>query len=250
MGCMCNRYSEDEDKLTAVLGEQGLLRTMTEATKLGSRGEQTKIVRTHASRQKESARSHFSLDPISGRLHWTKTHFILALDSSKAMTGRRWKGVLDGFQMFLQYLLREKEVVVSAFTFDEEVTPYIKEQQPSKVKAMQTELPFTSGSDRKYGKALSKLLGLMATENAPDFQDYLPCVLFVSTGKGGYPEEEMSSLMLLKSEGKDFLFFSFACETEGDADMERIASGLNGEHFRITEADCLPAAFVLAIASP
>eukprot|EP00831_Metopus_contortus_P010394 TRINITY_DN1404_c0_g1_i1.p1 TRINITY_DN1404_c0_g1~~TRINITY_DN1404_c0_g1_i1.p1 ORF type:complete len:270 (+),score=47.65 TRINITY_DN1404_c0_g1_i1:130-939(+) len=220
----------------------------TEVNKQGSNGILPKIIRTHTSKQFSNVRENWTLGVSSKLIKWNNTHFIFVLDASMAAEGRRWKGTMEGYELFLQYLEDSANVVVSTFCYDDSVSPHIKELPPREAKEMIPQIPFSKGTTRNFDCALDKVINLVNKECSVEYKGYLPVVCFIAAAKGRYPYEQMRILSEMRKEGTKFLFYSFAVENEEDDDLRRISQELEGEHFQVTDSDAMMAVFVKAMA--
>eukprot|EP01022_Parablepharisma_sp_SALTPOND_P023551 TRINITY_DN5013_c0_g1_i1.p1 TRINITY_DN5013_c0_g1~~TRINITY_DN5013_c0_g1_i1.p1 ORF type:complete len:334 (-),score=24.31 TRINITY_DN5013_c0_g1_i1:75-971(-) len=181
------------------------------------------------SKQIEAVSEFRKIQP-SGKVSWTKTHFIFVIDCSGSMKGARWESVKSGYKDCLTKLQNMKEVLVSAFTFDDKPNPFIREMAPKQVLATVKSLPFTM-KGTNYKRALAYAIYLIKKVGK---KDYLSCVVFLSDGQGGYPTESVSELNKLRKGGKKTLFYTIACETNEEAEMIKMAQELNGEHYKLT----------------
>ena len=202
-----------------------------------------KIVREIASKQKEGVTEYRKVDPSTGKVTWCNTHMIFVIDCSGSMMGKRWRAVGDGYLRCLELLQGMQNIIVSSYTFDDKAYDYVKEMEPRVAAKIKEKLPFKKGDKTDYRIAMDKAIKLLTTESNPKFKDYLACVMFLSDGKGGYPEEQVNQLAELKKAGRKTLFFTFACETEEDEDLKRMATTLAGEHYKVLDAEAMRRAF-------
>ena len=186
------------------------------------------IKKVIASNQEEELKEHKIIDK-DGKATWKKTHFIFMIDCSGSMKGSRWEAVKLGFTTCLQKLKHMKEIQVSAFTFDDKPTLFCREKTPKDVIPKIKNLPFT-GNGTNYKRAMDFTISLIAKAQK---YSYLSCVLFLSDGLGGYPQDSVNELLVLKGKGRKIAFCTIACETDEDNDMMLLANGLRGEHYKL-----------------
>jgi uncharacterized protein YegL len=206
-----------------------------------------KIMQLIKSKQKEEVKEFRKIEQGTGKVTWNKTHFIFAMDCSGSMRGRRAKAVEQGFERCVTLLKAMPEIVVSSFTFDDKCTDHIKQMEPTACLKSKTKMPLTFGEKTDYRAALQKVLSIIEKDKA--HEEYLQCILFMSDGKGGYPESEVEALAKMKEAGKKMIFITLACETEEDEDMAQMAGKMKGEHYKCTDADAMKTAFMKIIAS-
>jgi len=175
----------------------------------------------------------FKAPNISGKASWCNTHFIFMLDCSGSMKGSRWDAVTTGFDICLQKIKRMENVFVSAFTFDTKVNPFCRERHPVRAIAHSKKIPFT-GKGTNYKRPIEYAITLMEKSQ---HSDYLTCLMFLSDGLGGYPKESMKELKKLRNRGRKMIFYTIACETEEEADMMQMSTEMEGEHYKITNAE-------------
>eukprot|EP00826_Nyctotherus_ovalis_P053874 TRINITY_DN7031_c0_g2_i2.p1 TRINITY_DN7031_c0_g2~~TRINITY_DN7031_c0_g2_i2.p1 ORF type:complete len:458 (-),score=163.29 TRINITY_DN7031_c0_g2_i2:515-1888(-) len=169
----------------------------------------------------------------NGKASWTKTHFIFILDCSGSMKGARWDAVKIGYDTCLKKIQYMSNVFVSAFSFDTKVNPFCKEKVPAIAIANSVKIPFT-GKGTNYKRALEYAISLMKQTKR---KDYLTCMMFLSDGLGGYPDEGVKEILAMKDAGRKAIFYTIACETDEEADMIKLATELGGEHYKVTTAE-------------
>eukprot|EP00831_Metopus_contortus_P038492 TRINITY_DN30257_c0_g1_i3.p1 TRINITY_DN30257_c0_g1~~TRINITY_DN30257_c0_g1_i3.p1 ORF type:complete len:269 (-),score=33.77 TRINITY_DN30257_c0_g1_i3:201-1007(-) len=244
MGCCYGNDAKDEKVITEILiNKDNDIATLSDAERQGSKGVIPNIVKARSSKQKELNKQFWTLNP-NGRIEWKRTHVIVAIDCSTAMSGRRWKAITEGFSSLLVYLSKMQEVILSAFTFSDSIFPCITEMSAKEARQTEPQLVFSNGSSRSFEGALNRIINLITKEVTPAHREYLPYVLFASAGLGGFPEEQVRILNEVKREGVGLAFNTCACETEDDRDLVRMAIGLKGEHFQIQDSVALKIAFV------
>jgi uncharacterized protein YegL/uncharacterized coiled-coil DUF342 family protein len=207
-----------------------------------------KIMQLLKSKQKEQVKEFRKVEQGTGKVQWTKTHFIFAIDGSGSMRGRRAKAVEAGFERCVSLLQTMTDIVVSSFTFDDKTTPHLKLVDPQAAVKSRTKMRLTMGEKTDYTVAIQAMINLIkdAEQAKPD---YLNCLLFMSDGKGGYPEEQIQVLEKMKADGKKMLFITLACETEEEEDMTKMAKALQGEHYKVTDSEAMRNAFLKIISS-
>lgn len=168
-----------------------------------------------------------------GKTSWTKTHFIFALDCSGSMLGNRWTAVTIGFGTFLKRVKSMENILISAFTFDIKVNPFCKERTIEEAIKNSVELPFT-GKGTNYKRALEYGTDLIERST---HKDYLICIMFLSDGLGSYPEQSIEKLKQMREDGRKIIFYTIACETNEEADMIKMTTELDGEHYKVMDAD-------------
>lgn len=149
------------------------------------------------------------------------------------MKGSRWKSVIAGFKRGLRDLRAMKDVLVSAFSFDHNVNPHIKEKTPDQAAKIVDKMPFTMG-ETNYTKALETMLSYIENIN-PKFKGYCHCLMFLSDGQGGYPAEAVEKIVNMKKGGEKIIFYTIACNCDvGDEeDLMKMATAIDGDHYRI-----------------
>lgn len=206
-----------------------------------------KIMQILKSKQKEEVKEFRAVEKGTGKVTWNKTHFIFAIDCSGSMRGRRAKAVEQGFERCVTLLKAMPEIIVSSFTFDDKCTEYTRTIEPAALLKSKKKMTLTFGEKTDYKAALEKVISYINDDKA--HEDYLTCIIFMSDGKGGYPDEEVKILEKMKSDGKKMLFITLACETEEDEDMSNMAQKMKGEHYKCTDADAMKTAFMKIIQS-
>lgn len=169
----------------------------------------------------------------NGKASWSRTHFIFILDCSGSMKGARWDAVRIGYDTCLKKIQYMSHVLVSAFSFDIKVNPFCKEKVPTVAIDNSVKIPFT-GKGTNYKRALEYAINLMKQTKR---KDYLTCIMFLSDGLGGYPDEGVKEILQMKEAGRKVLFYTIACETEEEEDMIKLATELGGEHYKVTAAE-------------
>lgn len=182
------------------------------------------------SNQIEEAEGFRELQP-SGKVSWTKTNFIFALDCSGSMKGPRWNSVMVGFNTCLKRIKQMKDVYVSAFTFDDKTDVLCVEKTPIEAAGVSGHVAFT-GRGTDYTRALDNIIEIAKNSKYPD---NLVCIIFLSDGLGGYPEEGIKELKKLRNQGKKILFYTIACVTDEEEDMIKMSEELQGEHYKVTD---------------
>eukprot|EP00826_Nyctotherus_ovalis_P009674 TRINITY_DN12560_c0_g1_i2.p1 TRINITY_DN12560_c0_g1~~TRINITY_DN12560_c0_g1_i2.p1 ORF type:complete len:332 (+),score=88.07 TRINITY_DN12560_c0_g1_i2:755-1750(+) len=199
-------------------------------TALVERSLLASIKRIIESKQAEEVKEFRKLKQ-SGKISWVKTHFIFALDCSGSMKGTRWDSVIVGLSECLDRIKRMKHVCVSAFTFDIKPNPFCRERSPHQAIANSSQIPFT-GKGTDYKRALKYAIALIRKSRHPD---YLVCIMFLSDGLGGCPNECIEELKEMREKGKKILFYTIACDTEEETEMMKMANELQGEHYKVTD---------------
>jgi Mg-chelatase subunit ChlD len=169
----------------------------------------------------------------NGKASWSKTHFIFILDCSGSMKGTRWDAVRIGYDTCLKKIQYMSNVFVSAFSFDIKVNPFCKEKIPAVAIANSVNIPFT-GKGTNYKRALEYAINIMKQTKR---KDYLTCIMFLSDGLGGYPDEGVNEIIQMKDAGRKVIFYTIACETDEEEDMIKLATELGGEHYKVTTAE-------------
>ena len=164
------------------------------------------------------------------------------------MRGARWNAVVEGYKSCLTKLQRMKQNVVSTFTFDDMPNPFLKEKTPAQALRQTAKIPFTQ-KGTNYQRAVDYVLFLMTRGLSEAHLDYLTCVIFLSDGQceGGYPEEGMRKLQAMKNEGRRMLFYTVACVTKEDEDMENMVHTMNGEHFNVQDPEATRQVFSIIL---
>lgn len=169
----------------------------------------------------------------TGKIAWTKTHFIFMLDCSGSMAGARWDSVVVGLFTCLKRIKRMVDVCVSAFTFDTKPNPFCRERTPQQAIVNAERMPFT-GKGTNYMRAVEYAISLI---NKSKKDNYLLCLLFLSDGLGGYPADQVEKLKTMRKKGKKILFYTIACVTDEEKDMMKMATELQGEHYKVTNEE-------------
>lgn len=177
--------------------------------------------------------SEFRQVKETGKIAWTKTHFIFMLDCSGSMAGARWDSVVVGLFTCLKRIRRMVDVCVSAFTFDTKPNPFCRERTPQQAIVNAERMPFT-GKGTNYMRALEYAISLV---NKTRKENHLLCLLFLSDGLGGYPVDQVEKLKAMRKKGKKILFYTIACVTDEEKDMMRMATELQGEHYKVTNEE-------------
>lgn len=169
----------------------------------------------------------------NGRVTWKMTHFIFVIDCSGSMRGIRWDSVKIGLKTCLKRMLSMKDLVISGFTFDNGVNRFCTEVTPNEAIKSLNDMKFTAkGTD--YTNALEHAIQII-TESS--LKNYLSCILLLSDGLGGFPEDTLNKLADMKNNGTKLLFYTIACETDEDDDMIIMSKGLGGEHYKVTDPE-------------
>ena len=175
----------------------------------------------------------FKVMKPAGKASWRHTHFIFMIDCSGSMKGARWDAVKFGYMICLDRIKAMSDVVVSAFTFDTVPNPFCKERSPKVAIGYSRDLPFT-GRGTNYKRALRYAISLIKKSV---HKNYLFCLMFLSDGLGGFSEEPVKELKEMKKDGKKILFYTVAFKTSRDQEMLKMASILQGEHYKVTNID-------------
>lgn len=192
-----------------------------------------------ASKQLESVQDHRKVNE-NGKVVWKEVHAIFAIDCSGniysikkigSMMGSRWNSVKKDYNRCLSQLQKMKDILVTTITFDENVNVYGKYKSPAQALKEANKLPFTGG-ETNYPKALDAIITCME-ELDNKYKEYCICLLFLSDGQGGYPEQGISKIMELKKAGRKIVFYTIALMTEEDDDMKKMVTIVGGEHYKI-----------------
>ncbi len=157
------------------------------------------------------------------------------------MRGRRWNLLTKAYTSFLGLLQDMPQVIVSALTFDDNVSLFYKEQSPAAALAKKEKLPFT-GQGTNYAAALKTVIELLA-KGSPEYSSYLGNILFFSDGSGESPNAEVVELSKMKAAGRTIIINTIACETEEDDDLIKLATTLQGNHYSTNSAAALSEIF-------
>ncbi len=204
------------------------------------------IQQVFASNQLERAGDHVAIKEL-GKLEWNKTLFIFAFDCSGSMRGARWNAVKSGYKRCLWAMAKMPNILVTTFSFDDKVYPHMNCRLPSDALKNINKIPFI-GKGTNYNHAMEKVVECIESRG-PKYHDYLISVIFLADGSGGYPDVAVKSLIKLKSVGTNILFYTIACATEDDAEMQKMAKELQGTHYRIKEQSAAEAIFLRIICS-
>lgn len=164
------------------------------------------------------------------------------------MRGVRWDSVKEGYKKCLTKLQRMKDVLVSAFTFDDKPNPYVKEKTPAQALKQTNNIPFT-GKGTNYQRAVEYISFLMTKGLSQGRLEYLSCIMFLSDGvcEGAYPDEGLRRLLASKNEGRKMLFYTIACATHEDEDMKRMVSTMGGEHYNVSNPEATRQVFAIIL---
>jgi Mg-chelatase subunit ChlD len=184
------------------------------------------------SNQTENVKEYMTIK-ADGKTSWSNTHFIFSLDCSGSMKGSRWDAVTIGYDSFMKNVKNMPEIYISAFTFDTKVNPFCKERTVDEAIECSSQIPFT-GKGTNYKRALEYAINLIEKSTHPD---HLVCIMFLSDGLSTYPAESVKRLMEMREQGKKIIFYTIACETDEDEDMIKMATQLEGEHYKVTAAE-------------
>jgi hypothetical protein len=182
------------------------------------------------------------INPDTNKATWTKTHFIFTIDCSEKMAGARWDSVTLGYDACVQKLKTFKDVMVSAFTFDNKVNPFCREKIPVKAAVNTKDIPFT-GKGCNFRRAMDYVIKLIERSS---HKDYLICLLFLACGKtgaAGAPKEQVTKLISMTKNGTKFAIYTLACETEDESEIKDLANALGGEHYSLVKAEASRIAF-------
>lgn len=169
----------------------------------------------------------------SGKFSWKKTHFVFVIDCSGSMKGIRWESVTFGLKVCLNRLRTMDEIRVSGFTFDKSVHDFCREVTPREALKLSQDILFSAkGTD--YIAALEHAMTII---NEAEHKDYLTCIMFLSDGLGGLPEDTIEKLNAMKKEGHKILFYTIGCATDEDDDMIIMSTKLKGEHYKVTNSE-------------
>jgi len=176
------------------------------------------------------------INPDTNKAVWTKTHFIFGLDCSDRMAGVRWDCVTLGYDACVQKLKAFKDILVSAFTFDCKVNPFVREKTPASAAVNAKDIPYT-GKGRNFKRAMDYVIRLIERSV---HKEYLICLLFLASGKtgpGGSPKEQITKLNTQRKSGTKLVVYTFGCETKEEAEIKDIADRLEGEHYSLIKAE-------------
>ena len=169
----------------------------------------------------------------SGKFSWKRTHFVFVIDCSGSMKGVRWDSVKFGLKACLNRLETMDEIRVSGFTFDTEVHDFCKEVTPKEALKLSKNMLFLA----RRTDYIAALEHAMTIINEAEHKDYLTCIMFLSDGLGGLPEDTIEKLNEMKKEGHKILFYTIACATDEDDDMVLMSTKLKGEHYKVTNPE-------------
>lgn len=169
----------------------------------------------------------------SGRFSWKKTHFIFVIDCSGSMRGTRWDSVKFGLKTCLNRLKTMEEIMISGFTFDDNVRDFCREVTPEEAIKLSQDMTF-SAKGTNYMEGLEHAMRII---NEAKHKDYLACIMFLSDGLGGLPKDTIEEIKEMKKQGMKILFYTIACATEDDDDMIIMSTNLGGEHYKVTNSE-------------
>lgn len=187
--------------------------------------------------------SEFKKDnPATGKAMWIRTHFIFCVDCSGSMQGQKETCVKEGFDRCAN-MLKGSETILSCFTFDDAAFDCMK-MFDNAGKAKKPKMKFNHGEKTRYDEALKKAIALMTTEISEEYKGYLTFLIFLSDGKPEfYPDPEVAEIKKLQAE-KKIRFKCFAVKTQEEADMQKMTQDLDGDMFRVEDAEALKTAFL------
>eukprot|EP00826_Nyctotherus_ovalis_P015003 TRINITY_DN1422_c0_g1_i1.p1 TRINITY_DN1422_c0_g1~~TRINITY_DN1422_c0_g1_i1.p1 ORF type:complete len:220 (-),score=74.54 TRINITY_DN1422_c0_g1_i1:91-750(-) len=177
--------------------------------------------------------SDFREQQKGGRFSWKKSHFVFVIDCSGSMKGTRWESVKFGLRTCLNRLKAMSEIKISGFTFDREIHDFCREVTPAEAIKLAENMVF-SAKGTNYIAALEHAMTII---DEAEHKDYLACVMFLSDGLGGLPEDTIEQLNGMKKEGNKILFYTIACATDEDDDMILMSTKLGGEHYKVTNSE-------------
>lgn len=221
-------------------GDQGDAReeNKDEIPEAADAGADEPIMRVVSSGQADNV-PEFKSKSSSGKAVWVRTHFIFMIDCSVSMKGSRWESVKIGLNDCIEKLRPMREVLITGLTFDNKPNPFCREKAPEQAIRSVKDMAFT-GEGTNYKRCMEYTLGVI-TKAA--HQEYLFCMILLSDGLGGYPDRVIEEMKDLREQGVKLLFYSIACETDDDEDMIRIATELEGEHFKANGPEGMKGAF-------
>ena len=188
------------------------------------------LKKTEGTDQSDKIKGFKTVD-ANGNVTWTKTHFIFMIDCSGSMEGARWESVCLAYEICIRKLLPFKDIVVSAFTFDNKVNPFCREKTPNKAPTSAKDMPFTK-KGTSYKRPLNYAIRLLERTL---HKDYLNCLIFLSDGEGGECKDEVNKIKSMG--GTKYVFYSIACETDEEDGMIDMSKELGGEHFKLYKAE-------------
>lgn len=206
-----------------------------------------KITQMLASKQKAKAVQYRLVHQTSGAVTWINTHFIFIIDASGSMKGNRSRAMEKGFNRCVNVLKQMKDIMISCFMFDDIVTEHCKFQTPIDILRDKKPMKFSWRNDTQFSLAMDQTIKMMTIDNP--YPDYMSCIVFMSDGDGGYPEKELNKLLEMRKSGRQIMFMSFALMTTEDANMLKMAKLLDGEHYSVSDADSLTAAFLRVVST-
>lgn len=151
------------------------------------------------------------------------------------MRGERWDAMKAGYRKCLSELKKMKNIIVTVFTYDDNVNPHASQETPIECIKKFEKLPFTQG-ETNYTKALEAMTNVM--ENVKEeYKEYCSFLIFLSDGEAEFPKEACAKIVQMKKSGKKIIFYTVACVTTDDKSMTTMTREIGGEHFRISNPE-------------
>lgn len=164
----------------------------------------------------------------SGKMNWTKTHFIFVINSNGSINEEQWNIMKQGMIHCIVQLGEMKSIVVSGLATTKGSKTFCEEEDPKKAIEAFESAKFIKkkASFERASELIEKLL------NGKTDVDYLSCILYATFGNNKLPELITSKIKALKEKGRKCIFYTLnydKVETESKVSMTNVLSELKTE---------------------
>lgn len=152
------------------------------------------------------------------------------------MRGDRWESVKASYRKCLIDLMKMQSIIVTTFTYDDNVYPHVNMKSPSEALKEFEKLPFNKGEDTVYDNAMETIASTIEDMQG-EYENYCTFVLFLSDGMAEFPRVPVNKMIELKRKGRKIVFYTIACVADDDSTMVKMSKEIGGEHYKIAKPE-------------
>ena len=169
-----------------------------------------------------------------GKVTWTKTHFIIAIDSGAEMK-RKWGQVTVGIKNWLQ-TLSDKNAFVTIFTYDTNLHMGSICKTPSEsISIIEKEIEVNGEEKVLLETAIKGFETILESPEAENVigNDWLNYGVILTCEDSPYPQDAVSLFVEYKNSRLINFFFNGMSQIARTFEMTRLATALEGVHYSI-----------------
>jgi len=168
----------------------------------------------------------------SGKTHWDKTHFILAIESGSSMK-RKWGQIISGIQNWLRSISSDN-VLVSLFTYDSTAKIQALYKKPRDLNSIIDKgIEADGGSKVDLSVALKTYPEVISAEEGHSAIGWLHYGFLFACQDSPYPHEALEQFIEVKGANSINFFLNALTQIERTFEITKIVSALEGVHYSV-----------------